>query len=131
MPRARKKPSAPESVVAFLLDNRAASALSLQHHHNVGSGVQGYERDGESAEGGVTWPGVWRRAAAGKGGALLSCVPAAAPSKPSATAKLAAGFVMSTSCRPERGASKFFTAKEKSSALFQVAMPPERTPHIG
>jgi len=49
----------------------------------------------------------------------------------SESVKLARGLEMFTSCSGLPNASKVLKAKAESNAWFQVATPPESTPHMG
>ena len=74
-------------------------------------------------------PGVSPSAATSASRARPAAVCCAAAAAASAWARLAAGLVMLTTCTD--GSMSCLNANSASSAVFQVATPPDSTPHIG
>ena len=83
------------------------------------------------ADNGVNQPGVSASAAASAIRARPAGVACAWAAAVSAIPRLACGLVMFTTCSPLAGASNCWKANAESSAVFQVATPPDSTPHIG
>jgi hypothetical protein len=84
---------------------------------------------GGSNDSGVNQPGVSPSAAVSASRARPCGVCCAAVAAAMAPVRLAVGFVMLTVWT--EGSISCWKANSASSAVFQVATPPERTPHIG
>src|SRR5205807_1398325 len=130
-----------QRAVARVADHAAVGLLVLRDHQAVAGGVHGQHRDGDLAvERDVVLQVLHRRGVgADLGGVLDRCqvlaqvrpclVFCAAAAAWIAPVRLAPGLVMFTTVTD--GSISCWKANAASAAVFQVATPPDSTPHMG